>query len=112
MLRGSGIHKSSLLNALQDRIVVYNGGGSTYSQLTTALYRFTDVKIVDAELWSEELVKEKNKVKKLFSLLTTAYGLSVAKDDSDVVLCDINKIFAQYYQEEGNERKEIDNDVC
>lgn len=112
LLRGSGIHKSSLLNALQDRIVVYNGGGSTYSQLTTAMYRFTDVKIVDAELWSEELIKEKKKVEKLFSLLTTAYGLSVAKDDSDVILCDIDKIFAQYYQEEDNERKEIDKDVC
>jgi hypothetical protein len=112
LLRGSGIHKSSLLNALQDRIVVYNGGGSTYSQLTTALYRFTDVKIVDAELWSEEIVKEKQKVGKIFSLLTTAYGLSVAKDDSEVVLCDLNNIFAQYYQEEDYERKEIDKDVC
>ena len=112
LLRGSGIHKSSLLNALQDRIVVYNGGGSTYSQLTTPIYRFTDVKIVDAELWSEVFVKEKNKVRKLFSLLTTAYGLSVAIDDNDVVLCDIDKIFAQYYKEEDYERKEIDKDVC
>ena len=112
LLRGSGIHKSSLLNALQDRIVVYNGGGSTYSQLTTAMYRFTDVKIVDAELWSEELVKEKQKVEKIFRLLTTAFGLSVAKDDSEVVLCDLNKIFAQYYQDEDYERKEIDKDVC
>lgn len=112
LLRGSGIHKSSLLKALQDRIVVYNGGGSTYSQLTTAMYRFTDVKIVDAELWSEEFVKEKKKVEKIFSLLTTAYGLSVAIDDSDVVLLDINNIFAQYYQEKDYERKEIDKDVC
>ena len=112
LLRGSGIQKSNLLNALQDRIVVYNGGGSTYSQLTTPIYRFTDVKVVDDGLWSEEYVKEKNKVGKLFSLLTTAYGLSVATDDNDVVLCDIDKIFAQYYKEEDYERKEIDKDVC
>ena len=112
LLRGSGIHKSSLLNALQDRIVVYNGGGSTYPQLTTPIYRFTDVKIADTELWSEELVKEKNKVEKVFNLLTTAYGLSVAIDDNDVVLCDLDKIFAQYYKEDDYERKEIDKDVC
>lgn len=112
LLRGSGIHKSSLLDALQDRIVVYNGGGSTYPQLTTPIYRFTDVKIVDTDLWSEELVKDKRKVEKIFNLLTTAYGLSVAKDDNDVVLCDIDKIFAQYYKEEDHERKEIDKDVC
>lgn len=112
LLRGSGIHKSSLLDALQDRIVVYNGGGSSYPELTTPIYRFTDVKIVDAELWSEELVKDKKKVERLFSLLTTAYGLSVAIDDNDVILCDIDKIFAQYYKEDDHERKEIDKDVC
>ena len=112
LLRGSGIHRSNLFNALQDRIVVYNGGGSTYMQLTTPMYRFTDVIIVNDELWQEEQVKEKNKVGKLFSLLITAYGLSIARDDSDVVLCDINKIFAQYYKEEDYERKEIDKDVC
>lgn len=112
LLRGSGIQKSNLLDALQDRIVVYNGGGSTYSQLTTPIYRFTDVKIVDTDLWSEELVKDKHKVEKIFNLLTTAYGLSVAKDDNDVVLCDIDKIFAQYYKEVDHERKEIDKDVC
>lgn len=112
LLRGSGIHKSSLLNALQDRIVVYNGGGSTYPQLTTPIYRFTDVKIVDTELWSEELVKDKRKVEKIFNLLTTAYGLSVAKEDNDVILSDIDKIFAQYYKEDDHERKEIDKDVC
>lgn len=112
LLRGTGIQKSYLLEALQDRVVVYNGGGSVYSELTTPMYRFTDVKIVDADLWAEELVMDKKKVERIFNLLTTAYGLSVAIDDSDVVLCDLDKIFAQYYKEDDYERKEIDKDVC
>ncbi len=91
---------------------MYNGGGSTYNQLTTPIYLFTDVKIVDAEMWAEEMVKEKKKVSKIFNLLTTAYGLSVSQDDQDVVLCDLNSIFAPYYKEKKDEKNEIDKDVC
>lgn len=112
LLRNSGIHKSNLLAALKDRILVYNGGGSTYEQLTTPIYLFTDVKVIDEEMWAEEMVKEKRKVSKIFNLLTTAYGLSVSLDDHDVVLCDFDSIFAPYYKVKKNEKDEIDKDVC
>ena len=113
LLRGSGIHKSSLLKALSDRIVVYNGGGSTYKELATPIYLFSDVKLVDADLWSEEIIKDKGRVGRLFSLLATAYGLSVCDSDGDVVLCDLDTIFSQYTKKEVRyEKDEIDKDVC
>lgn len=111
MVRAHGIFKSSLLNALKDRILVYNGGGSTYPEISKPIYLFTDVKVADAELWAEEIVKDKKKVSKLFNLLTTAYGLSVSENDSDVVLCDFDSLLASYYNS-GKEHKEIDKDVC
>lgn len=111
MVRARGIFKSSLLNALKDRILVYNGGGSTYPEIAKDIYLFTDVKIADAELWTEELVKDKVKVSKLFNLLTTAYGLSVSVDDSEVTLCDFDSLLASY-KNDSYERKEIDKDVC
>ena len=111
LVRAHGIFKSNLLDALKDRILVYNGGGSTYPEISNPIYLFTDVKVADAELWAEEIVKDKSKVSKLFNLLTTAYGLSVSENDSDVVLCDFDSLLASYYNS-GKEHKEIDKDVC
>ena len=112
MVRERGILKSNLFNALKDRILVYNGGGSTYSEISTPINLFSDVKIADADLWSEEIVKDKSKVGKLFNLLTTAYGLSVSEDDSEVELCDFDKLLSSIEKVDRNERTEIDKDVC
>lgn len=107
------IPKSNLRNALQNRIVVYNGGGSTYPALTTEIYHFSDVKIANSDLWTEEVIHEKSKVIKLANLLTTAFGLSVAESDNEVTLCDFDTLFAKTGSENGDdERQEIDKDVC
>ena len=63
-------------------------------------------------MWEEESVKEKEVVGKFFNLLTTAFGLSVCEDDSKVVLCDIDNIFAQHSKNDNNEKETIDKDVC
>jgi hypothetical protein len=112
IVRDRGILKSNLFKALKDRILVYNGGGSTYPEISTPINLFSDVIIADAELWSEEIVKIKTEVGKLFNLLTTAYGLSVSEDDNDVVLCDIDTLLAPSVNNERNERQEIDKDLC
>lgn len=107
------IPKSNLRNALQNRIVVYNGGGSTYSALTTEIYHFSDVKIANSDLWTEEIIHDRSKVIKLANLLTTAFGLSVAESDNEVTLCDFDTLFAKTGSESGDgERQEIDKDVC
>lgn len=109
----SKIPKSNLHDALRNRIVVYNGGGSTYPALTTEIYHFSDVKIANSDLWTEEIIHEKTKVIKLASLLTTAFGLSVVESDDDVTLCDFNSLFAGSGNNSSyGERQEIDKDVC
>lgn len=112
MVRERGILKTYLYKALNDRIVVYNGGGSTYPELSIPISRFTDVKVADAELWAEEIVKDKKKVGKFFNLLTTAYGLSVCEDDREVELCDLDNLLEQPSKEEKYGKDEIDKDVC
>lgn len=111
-IRENGIDKSNLLNALKDRILVYNGGGSIYPEISTAINLFSDVKVADKELWSEEIIKDEKKVGKLFNLLTTAYGLSVSEEDTDVILCDYDNIFSSIGKDVVYEKKEIDKDVC
>ena len=112
LVRRIGILRSNLFQALKDRIVVYNGGGSTYLELSTPISRFTDVKVAGADLWAEEIVKDKKKVEKFFNLLTTAYGLSVSEDDNDVVLCDFDKLLTPTEKEKRYGKDEIDKDVC
>ncbi len=103
---------SNLRDALKDRILVYTGGGSTYPDISTPIHLFSDVKTVDSELWTEEIMHDKKNVMKLANLLTTSFGLSVSEDDHEVVLCDFNSLFSNFTNNERYEKEEIDKDVC
>lgn len=110
--RERGLQKSNLLSALKDRILVYNGGGSTYDALTTPILYFTDVNVADDKLWAEEMIKDKRKVGKYFNLLTTAYGLAVSEEDSEIVLWDYETLLTPNYHDKNYGKDEIDKDVC
>ena len=112
MARQRGLQKSNLLSALRDRILVYNGGGSIYDELTTPILYFTDVNVADDKLWAEEMIKDKRKVGRFFNLLTTSYGLAVSEEDSEIVLCDYENLFTQNNNEKRYGKDEIDKDVC
>ena len=112
MARQRGLQKSNLLSALRDRILVYNGGGSIYDELTTPILYFTDVNVADDKLWAEEMIKDKRKVGRFFNLLTTSYGLAVSEEDSEIVLCDYANLFTQNNNEKRYGKDEIDKDVC
>ena len=101
-----------LLKALDNRILVYSGGGSTYRFLNTEISSFTDVKVIDASIWREENIEDKHIVSKLCELLTTAYGLSLCKDDSDVKLMPLSSIFSGLPKKTHKYFNEIDKDVC
>ena len=112
MARQRGLQKSNLLSALRDRILVYNGGGSIYDELTTPILYFTDVNVADDKLWAEEMIKDMSKIGRFFNLLTTSYGLAVSEEDSEIVLCDYANLFTQNNNEKRYGKDEIDKDVC
>ena len=102
----------NLRDALKDRILVYSGGGSTFSFLTKPIDTFTDVRIIDASIWKEENIKDKAVVSKLSVLLTTAYGLSVSDNDEDVKLKSYASLFAHLPKKHEREIQEISKDQC
>lgn len=108
----TSVSVKDLLKALDNRILVYSGGGSTYNFLNTAISSFTDVKVIDASIWREENIKDKLIVSKLSVLLTTAYGLSVCNDDSEVKLMPLTSIFSGLPKKTLKNYNEIDKDVC
>lgn len=91
--RHTDVPLRSLEDALNNRVVVYNGGGSTYQFLTKQIKNFTDVKVVDSSLWKRITIKDKSLVGNLSPLLTTAFGLSLSKKESDVKLTRFDTLF-------------------
>lgn len=109
----TNIPAKNLRDALKNRILVYNGGGSTYKFLTVPISYFSDVKLIDGSIWKEENMKDKYTVSKLCLLLTTAYGLSVSNDDHDVKLKKFTSLFSHLKCDGDSSRiQEIDKDVC
>ena len=108
----TSIPVQNLRDALRDRILVYSGGGSTYDFLTRPIDTFTDVRMIDSSIWREENVKDKPTVSKLSLLLTTAYGLSVCKDDEEVKLKSYSSLFAHLPKKHESTIQEISKDQC
>lgn len=108
----TSIPVQNLKDALKDRILVYSGGGSTFSFLTKPIDTFTDVRIIDASIWNEENIKDKAVVSKLSVLLTTAYGLSVSDNDEEVKLKSYASLFAHLPKKHEREIQEISKDQC
>jgi len=108
----TSIPVQNLRDALKDRIIVYSGGGSTFSFLTKPIDTFTDIRVIDSTVWNEENVKDKVSISKLSALLTTAYGLSVSKSDSDVKLKSYSSLFAHLPKKFEKEVMEISKDQC
>lgn len=108
----TSIPVENLREALRDRILVYSGGGSTFSFLTMPIDTFTDVRVIDDSIWNEENIKDKSTISELSVLLTTAYGLSVSKSDEEVKLKSYSSLFAHLPKKHENERPEISKDQC
>lgn len=108
----TNISVKNLNDALKDRLILYSGGGSTFDFLTEPVYSFTDVRIVNADIWNEENVRDKASVGKLSVLLTTAYGLSVCEDDKDVVLKNYSTLFDHLPRRYERYINEISKDQC
>ena len=108
----TNIPVQNLTDALKDRILVYSGGGSSFRFLANAVGSFTDVRIVDSSVWNEEMIKDKAEVSKLSFLLTTAYGLSVCKNDEDVQLRSYSSLYENLPKKHEDDIQEISKDQC
>lgn len=102
----------NLYNALENRYLIYSGGGSTLSILTEPINPFTSVKLIDKSLWNLENVKNKSTVDRLCQLLMTAYGLTLGDDDAIVKLSKFTSLFQGLPNNEREARRMVDKDCC
>ena len=109
-----GVFKNHLLSSLENRVVVYAGGGSSYDNLTVPVLYFKEVHRIDCDMWKEERIIDKSEVQDVCHLLTIAFGLSLAKDESEVELCSMDDFLGEVNKisEDKHENIFIDKDVC
>ena len=87
-------YKSQIRSKLESGVVVYNGGGSIYSPLTTNMkIYFNDVRIINSDMWKEENIVNKDAVAKYCKILTTSYGLSLCGRDDEEITHDYHELF-------------------
>lgn len=93
-----------LREALKNRVVIYSGGGSTYSQLRVPVGSFSDINHITAKVWEGLSIDKISQYAPLCPILSTALGLSISEMDDDVKLSTTEEIFkhmeGQYVKEE------------
>lgn len=87
-----GLHISRLNQALNNRPVIFSGGGSTLKEILGNVENFSDIRKINRDLLSISTLKSILNDDKLFPILATAYGLSIPVEN-DIVLTDIGNIF-------------------
>jgi len=98
------VHKlpaSRLRDALDNRPVVFCGGGAIYNSMQTSVLNFTDIKLINKNLLNIPSLINMNIDDKLYTILATSYGLSIPLED-EIVLTSIEKVFDHIVAPESN----------
>jgi hypothetical protein len=87
-----GLHISTLNNALLNRPVIFSGGGSTFNNLIQKVDSFSDLMRINQEMLSITTLKSEIIDDNMFSILATAYGLSIPIEN-ETSFIEIKNIF-------------------
>lgn len=86
-----------LYDALQNRPIIYIGGGSSFNQLCNGYNGFNSIIHISEQEWRSELIPNQQikqiRENNLFKILSTSYGLSIAQINDDIKLNELKTIF-------------------
>ncbi len=103
--RKHGWNPKRLYNALEDRPVLYCGGGSIYDSMRIGLHSFSDIKLINKDLLNILNIKNRNLDNSLYTILATSYGLSIQLE-SDINMTPIEKVFEHLPKKESDNEKD------
>ena len=89
------LRRSILLDALQDRTIVYCGGGSTFPTLRVEYDGYKTIKLISSTEWNSKCVSQIDDIiaKNLCPILSTAYGLSISTEHDNIHMKPLKEIF-------------------
>lgn len=89
------LYQYRIEEAMKNRPLVYCGGGSTFGELRVRYKDFNEIKVVSHKDWNTKAVKEIEDIsdKKLYPILSTAYGLAISTENDDIAQKPFRDIF-------------------
>lgn len=93
------LHIGKLNQAMSNRPVIFSGGGSTFKELVGKVESFSDVMRINQDMLSITTLKSEIQDDNMFSILSTAYGLSIPLEN-EILLTDINDVFNHIISED------------
>lgn len=95
-----GFMKSAFRDAVQNRPAVYTGGGCYDKRMRIPIFDFNDVKYIDKRILSIPNVVNENRIAIPYSLMATAFGLSIQRLDDEIEVSKKEDLFAKYTNED------------
>lgn len=91
-----GFMKSAFRDAIKSRPAIYTGGGCYDQRMRMPIYDFSDVKYIDKKILGIPNVVDESKVTIPYSLMATAFGLSIQRLDDEIEVSKKEDLFAKY----------------
>lgn len=82
-----------LKEALENRAVIYSGGGSTYPILRKPINNFSDIHHISPKVWEGMSIEKVKELAELCPIISTSLGLSISEVDDNVRISSIEEIF-------------------
>ena len=97
-----GFSKHSFTYAIQNRPVIYTGGGCSDIRMRKPVLDFTDVIHLDKSILRIPNVIKEQFVNIPYSIMATSFGLSISLMSDDIQVSKKEELFANYTKEENN----------
>lgn len=91
-----GFMKSAFREAVQNRPVIYTGGGCYDNRMRMPIFDFSDIKYINKKILNIPNVVDESKVNIPYSLMATAFGLSIQRLDDEIKVSKKEDLFAMY----------------
>lgn len=97
-----GFQKNAFREAISNRPAIYTGGGCYDIRMREPILDFTDVKYIDKSILAIPNVVFEDTINVPYSILATAFGLSIQRLDDDIIVSKKEDLFAPYNLREQN----------
>lgn len=91
-----GFTKSAFKYAVKNRPAIYTGGGCYDKRMRMSVFDFSDVKYIDKRILCIPNVVDESKVTIPYSIMATAFGLSIQRLDDEIEVSKKEDLFAKY----------------
>ena len=91
-----GFLKSAFRDAVKNRPAIYTGGGCYDGRMRQPIYDFSHVMYINRNILGIPNVVDANLIAIPYSLMATAYGLSIQRIDDKIVVSRKEDLFAKY----------------